>query len=345
MMKQWQISRFGVGHLRLVGIGIPVPGPHELLVQVSAVSLNYRDRLVIEGAFFPDLAMPFVPCSDAVGKVVSAGAEVTRFRPGSRVLTHFFTRWLNGAVRAADESVSLGGPLPGVLSEYIIVHESAAIAAPEYLSDAEASTLPIAALTAWWALFENKPLRPGDTVLVQGTGGVALFALQFASAAGARVIVTSSSDEKLAKTKERGAWGTINSTGNPDWDREILALTEGHGVDHVLEAVGGDNVGRSLNALARGGQIALIGFLQSRELKLDILDFMLKFASIHTVGVGHRRAFEAMNRALAHWFTRPVIAATYPLADAPAAFAHLHRGPFGKVVVSLATPPVTTLSR
>lgn len=337
-MKRWHLTHFGLAHLEPGESPPPAPGSHELLVRVSAVSLNYRDRLVIEGAFFPDLAFPFTPASDAAGTVEAVGGHVTRFRRGDRVTTHFFARWKDGAVRPEEESESPGGPLPGVLAEYIVVDENAVVATPAYLSDVEASTLPIAALTAWSALFGNRPLRPGETVLVQGTGGVSLFALQFASASGARVIVTSGSEEKLDQAKALGAWATIHRAEGRDWDREVLALTDGHGADHVLEVVGGDHARGSLNALARGGQISLIGFLQSRELKFDILDFMLKFASVRTVGVGHRRAFEAMNRALAHWQTRPVIAAVYPLADAPAAFAHLDRGPFGKVVIAMTQP-------
>jgi NADPH:quinone reductase-like Zn-dependent oxidoreductase len=223
-MKQWELTRFGFDGLQLGESAVPEPNPGELLVRVSAVSLNYRDKFVIEGKFFPDLRFPFVPASDASGRVEATGKGVTRFRPGDRVTTHFFAKWMDGPVRSVEDSVSLGGPLPGVLSEYIVVHENGALATPIFLSDAEASTLPIAALTAWSALFENKPLKPGETVLVQGTGGVSLFALQFAVAFGARVIVTSSSDHKLSRTKVLGASEGINYSRLQDWDGEVLAL-------------------------------------------------------------------------------------------------------------------------
>jgi len=334
-MKHWQLTGFGADRLLRNESEIPTPGPHELLVRVAAVSLNYRDRLVLDGSFFPDLAFPFVPLSDAAGEVVAVGREVTRFREGDRVVTHFFRDWIDGPVRAAEDSASVGGPLPGVLAEYILVPEHGAVATPGYLSDVEASTLPIAALTAWWALSENKPLRPGETVLVQGTGGVSLFALQFASALGARVIVTSSSEEKLARVREMGAEATVNYATHPEWDREVLALTGGRGFDHALEVVGGGNLRRTLNALARGGQVSLIGFMESRDASFDILGFMLKFATLRPVGVGHRRSFEAMNRALEVAKIRPVIDAVYPFDDAPAALEHLDRGPFGKLVIRI----------
>ena len=332
--KQWQLTGFGLDHLELSDAAVPQPGRHQLLIRVAAASLNYRDKWVVEGKFFPDLRFPFVPGSDAAGSVAAAGEGVTRFRKGDRVTTHFFSKWLNGTVpTAAEQASSLGGPLPGVLAEYILVDEEAVVATPAYLSDVEASTLPIAALTSWWALFGNRPLQPGQVVLVQGTGGVALFAVQLAVAAGAQVIVTSSSAEKLARAKALGATASINYRSHPDWDRETLRLTDGRGADHILEVVGGGNLRRSQRALARGGQIALVGFLDSDQLEMDIIPFMLKYGTLHTVGVGHRRAFEEMNRALAANTIRPVVDRVYPFVEAPAAFSHLDRGPFGKVVI------------
>ena len=334
-MEQWELKRFGLDSLQLGEGVVPQPGPGELLIRVSAVSLNYRDKCVIEGKFFPALRFPFIPASDAAGSVEAVGSDVTRFRPEDRVMTHFFTKWMDGSVRSEEDSVSLGGPLPGVLSEYVVVSEDAAIAVPAYLNDAEASTLPIAALTAWSALFENKSLKPGETILVQGTGGVSVFAVQFASAFGARVIVTSSSDEKLSRAKALGAAEGINYSYVPEWGWEVQALTNGRGADHVLEVVGGSNLQQSLNALARGGQIALIGFLQSETMTLEIIPFMLKFATLNSVGVGHRKAFEAMNRALEAKCIHPVIDTVYPFREARAAFDHLNRGPFGKVVIEV----------
>ncbi len=333
-MKQWQLTGFGLDHLELSEGAVPQPGPRQLLIRVAAASLNYRDKWVVEGKFFPNLRFPFVPGSDAAGSVVAIGEGVARFREGDRVTTHFFSQWLDGAVPSpAQAASSLGGPLPGVLAEYILVDEEAVVATPAYLSDTEASTLPIAALTAWWALFGNCPLQPGQTVLVQGTGGVALFTIQLAVAAGARVIVTSRSTEKLVRAKALGATEGINYANQPDWDQEVLRLTNGRGAGHILEVAGGKNLRRSQRALARGGQIALVGFLDSDQLEMDIIPLMLKYGTLHTVGVGHRRAFEDMNRALAAKMIRPVVDRVYPFVEAPAAFSHLDQGPFGKVVI------------
>jgi NADPH:quinone reductase-like Zn-dependent oxidoreductase len=200
-MKVWEIHAYGLENLRLAERSVPEPGPNQLLVRVSAVSLNYRDKLTIEGIFFPNLAFPFVPASDASGEVVAIGADVNRFAVGDRVMSHFFSKWIDGAAGAEEFASSLGGPLAGVLSEYVLLNEESAVKTPAYLSDAEAATLPIAALTAWFALIENGRLKGGETVLVQGTGGVSLFAAQIAAAMNARVIITSGSDRKL----ERGS--------------------------------------------------------------------------------------------------------------------------------------------
>jgi NADPH:quinone reductase-like Zn-dependent oxidoreductase len=235
--------------------------------------------------------------------------------------------------RAGDESPTLELPLPGVLSEYVLLDEDGAVKTPEYLSDAEASTLPIAAVTAWSALFERCQLQPGDTVLVQGTGGVSLFALQLACAAGARVILTSSSDEKLKRAKELGADAVINYARDPEWNVAVKALTNGAGVDHVLDVAGGDSIARSMDALTVGGNIVIVGLLQSPTFTLEILPFILKQATIHTLSVGSREAFEKMNRALGLSKIRPVIDREYALAEVPQALDRLSEGPFGKVVI------------
>jgi NADPH:quinone reductase-like Zn-dependent oxidoreductase len=335
-MKSWQLEKFGLASLRLTDAAMPQPGPRELLVRVTAISLNYRDKLIIEGGMLPDLKFPFLPASDAVGEVVAVGDQVSRFRSGDRVVSHFQTAWLDGVAPPGKAYTrTLGGPLPGVLAEYILLQEDAAVAPPPSLNDAEAATLPIAALTPWFALFEAAKLTPGQTVVVQGTGGVSIFAIQLASTAGARVIVTSSSDDKLARAKKLGASDGINYARQPDWDEAVKALTAERGADHVLEIAGGDNLRRSLNALASGGRISLIGLLQGLEFTLGVIPFMLKRATLEGILVGHRRAFEAMNAAIEANRLKPVIDAVYPFADAHRAFAHLDRGPFGKVVIEV----------
>ncbi|MPZ20850.1 MAG: zinc-binding dehydrogenase [Luteitalea sp.] len=335
-MKVWQISKFGLDALEQLERTVPQPGPNEILVKIAAVSLNYRDKLVVEGTYNASFLLPLVPASDAAGTVVALGPGVTRVRMGDRVIGLFYPKWFDGDVRAAQHDDTLGGPLPGMLAEYVVFHEQAVVAAPSYLDDREASTLPIAALTAWTALFEHAHVGPGQTVLVEGTGGVSVFGLQLASAAGARVIVTSSRDEKLARAKALGAWETINYTSHPHWDERAIELTSGRGVDLVLEVFGGDNVQRAAHALARGGTIALIGLLQDVSARLDIVPFMVNMRTLRGVSVGNRRQIEAMNRALDRIQLRPVIDTVYPFAETPAAFEHVSRGAFGKVVIALA---------
>jgi NADPH:quinone reductase-like Zn-dependent oxidoreductase len=335
-MKAWQIGRFGLDALEQVEHRVPRPGPHDLLVRIGAASLNYRDRMVIEGTFVPDLALPFVPASDGAGEVVAIGKDVTRFRVGDRVIGTYIPKWIDGDGRGpAGDYVNRGGPLPGVLAEYVLFDEQGAVPTPSYLTDREASTLPIAAVTAWTALFEHGRLRPGDTVLVEGTGGVSIFALQLAVAAGARVIATSSSDEKLERAKALGASDTINYARTPAWDEQVRDITSGHGADHIIEVVGGDNVRRAVNALARNGHLALVGLMEGLTLSADIMPMLVERRAIRGLIVGSRRNFEDLNRALDLLRLRPVIDRVYPFDDAPAALAHLTRGAFGKIVIDV----------
>ena len=235
-MKAWELTKFGQEkNLQLVERPVPVPGPGEVLVRVHAVSLNYRDKVLVEGTYMPSLQLPFVPASDACGEVMAVGDGVTRAAVGDRVTGQYRVRWIDGKPGPEEIALSLGGPLPGVLAEYVLWPQEAVVKAPSHLSYEEAATLPIAGLTAWFALMEDGRLKAGESVLAQGTGGVSLFAVQFSAMAGARVIVTSSSDEKLAKAKQLGATDTVNYRTTPDWDMTVLELTGGRGVDHVIE--------------------------------------------------------------------------------------------------------------
>lgn len=338
-MQVWQLPAFGLENLRLARRPVPRPGPDEVLVKVAAVSLNYRDKLIINGGLLPvPPPMPFVPVSDMVGHVVGRGSHATRLQVGERVMGHFWTQWLDDAPprEMRSHGLSLGGPLPGMLAEYVVLPASVAVMAPLSLSDAEASTLPVAALTAWFALVEAGALRTGQTVLVQGTGGVSLFGLQFAQTLGARVIVTSRSDDKLARAMVLGAWAGINTARVPDWAQTALDLTAGHGVDQVLELMGGDNLRQSVQALADGGHILQIGFMHDTEIRLPAIALQLRRATLRGVSVGHRRAFEAMNIAIDRHGIRPVIDTVFAFADAPAAFARLDEGLFGKLVIQVA---------
>jgi NADPH:quinone reductase-like Zn-dependent oxidoreductase len=335
-MMAWQLQAFGPGNLEMAERPVPRPGPDEVLVKVATVSLNYRDTLVINGELLPDPpTMPFVPTSDMVGQVVETGSRVRRFKLGDRVMGHFWTQWQDGPPPAAmlRHGLSLGGPLPGMLAEYVVLSEEVAVAAPASLSDEQACTLPVAALTAWFALVEAGQLRKGQTVLVQGTGGVSLFGLQFAQALGARVIVTSRSDDKLARAAALGAWAGINTARVPAWASAVAELTHGNGVDHVLELMGGDNLRQSVAALAGSGHILQIGFMEDAEIRLPALPLQLRRATLQGVSVGHRRAFEQMNSAIDRYGIKPVIDEVFSFAQAPAAFARLEQGPFGKVVL------------
>ncbi len=337
-MRRWQLPSFGLTNLELAEAPVPVPGRNDLLIRISAVSLNYRDRLVVDGELLPDKpAMPFVPVSDMAGDVVAAGADVSRFKVGDRVLGNFWTQWIDGEPprEMSRHGLSLGGPLPGVLAEYATLHEDVAVRAPASLTDTEASTLPVAALTAWFALVETGHVKAGDTVLVQGTGGVALFGLAIARAFGAHAIVTSRSAEKLERATALGASAVIDTSATPDWSNAALELTDGRGADHVLELIGGDNLRQSAAALASGGRIAQIGFLRGSEIVLSAVPMMLKRAIIQGITVGHRRAFEDMISAIDAHGIKPVIDKVYAFDDAPAAFAHLDRGPFGKIVIGV----------
>jgi NADPH:quinone reductase-like Zn-dependent oxidoreductase len=302
-------------------------------VRVHAVSLNYRDKVLVEGIYMPSLPLPFVPASDACGEVTAVGAGVTRAAVGDRVTGQYRVRWIDGKPGPDEVALSLGGPLPGVLAEYVLWPQEAVVKAPSRLSYEEAATLPIAGLTAWFALMEDGRLKAGESVLVEGTGGVSLFAVQFAAMAGARVIVTSSSDEKLAKAKQLGAHDTVNYRTTPDWDKTVLEMTGGLGVDHVIEVGGGETFSRSLNALAIEGHVAVVGFLGGMEINVDARSLIRKRARVQGIAVGHRRAFEEMNRAIEIHGLRPVIDRCFPFAGVREAFSYLDKGAFGKIVI------------
>jgi len=337
-MKVWQLPTFGLANLEMAQRPVPRPGPNEVLVKVAAVSLNYRDKLVVNGELLSELPpMPFVPVSDMAGEVVELGSQTSRFKVGDRVMGNFWTQWLNGEPPRAmlKHGLSLGGPLPGMLAEYVVLPEEVAVVAPSSLSDEEASTLPVAALTAWFALVDAGKLRQGQTVLVQGTGGVSLFGLQFARALGARVIVTSRSEDKLALAKALGAWASINTTYVPAWAQTAVELTGGDGVDQVMELMGGDNLLQSVEALASSGHILQIGFMNDTEIRMPAIPLQLRRATLQGVSVGHRRAFEDMNQAIDLHGIKPVIDKVFSFTEAPAAFKHLEQGPFGKVVIKV----------
>jgi NADPH:quinone reductase-like Zn-dependent oxidoreductase len=330
-MQRWQIESFDRRSLTRVEAPIPSPGPGQILVRTQAVSLNYRD-LMITGNTYPWTApLPFTPASDLAGVVEAVGPGVTRWQGGERIVSSFFAGWVDG--QAPSDTFPLGGPGPGALATHVLLDEHWAVAAPETLDAEQASTLPCAALTAWFALFEAGSLKAGDSVLLHGTGGVALFGLQFAAMHGATAIVVSGDAGKRDQALALGASHAI--ARDADWPAEARRLTNGRGVDHVLETVGGPNLGRSLSAVAQGGRVSVIGVIGGERVEASAVDFFRSRAVVQGVGVGPRRALEDMIRAIDATRMQPVIAGRYGFADVPGAFEHLARGAFGKVVVSV----------
>jgi NADPH:quinone reductase-like Zn-dependent oxidoreductase len=331
-----QLKAFGLDGVSLVPVELPSPGPSEVLVELRAASLNYRDLMVALGWYNPKLEMPRILGSDAAGVVTAVGSHVTRFKVGDRVTSLFFQDWQAGEIDAATGKSALGGPIDGVFTTARLFPEHGLIATPGYLTDEEAATLPCAALTAWNALIEKGHIAAGETVLIQGTGGVSLFALQIAKLHGARVIVTSSSDEKLARARALGADETINYRTTPDWDAEVFKLTGKRGVDHVVEVGGAGTMPRSLKAVRVAGQIHVIGVLTGKGEGVDCTPILGKSLSVHGIYVGSAAMFARMNAAFAANAVKPVIDRVFPLTQAREAFQHLQSGShFGKVVLSL----------
>ena len=312
----------------------PKPGPHDVLVRMRAAALNYRDHAIITGKYRYDLDRETIPCSDGAGEVIAVGGTVTRFKVGDRVIPTFFQIWIDGT--PPKNRSALGAPLDGTLAEFVVLHEDGWVAMPKSLSFQEAATLPCAGPTAWNALMRGNPVKPGDTVLCLGTGGVSMFALQFARAAGARVIVTSSSDEKIVRARKLGASDGVNYKTHPDWEKEVLALTGGRGVDCVIENGGIGTLARSFQCVGWGGKISLIGVLAGREGNANPHDLMFKQASLHGIGVGSRGSLEQLIQAIEVNQIKPVIDRVFSFDQVPDAFALQAAGDFvGKIVVNI----------
>lgn len=336
-MKAYEIQEpFGIDALTLVERPEPQPGPGQVLVRIRAVSLNYRDLLVVKGVWRP--TSPRIPASDGVGEVVAVGEGVTRIRTGDRVAGIFLPGWIDGEVTPEKlQTPSLGGVgLDGTLAEYVSFDEGTVVRVPEHLSDEEAATLPLAAVTAWHAVIRRSGVKKGDTVLVQGTGGVSLFALQFAHRVGARVIVTSSSDEKLRRAGGLGAVHGINYKESPDWDERVLEITEKRGVDHVVEVVGAENLTRSLNAVRMSGSISVIGLLGGTSARIETFGFVEKNVRLNGIYIGSREMFEEMNQAITEHGLKPVVDRVFAFDEVQDALRYLETGShFGKVCVRL----------
>ncbi|MDH3994754.1 MAG: NAD(P)-dependent alcohol dehydrogenase [Gammaproteobacteria bacterium] len=335
-MKTIQLTAFGLENLQSVSVDRPTPGPGEVLVKMGAASVNPRDYQIITGQFTPDVAFPLIPLSDGAGEVVAIGDGVSRVAVGELVTPLFFPNWISGEALGDERKQSSGLELPGTLREYAVYPEQALALAAEHLSAEEAACYPCAGLTAWTSLVTKSQIEADNTVLVMGTGGVALMGLQLAKALGARVIILSSSDERLAKARELGADHCINYHSELNWG-EMAYEIAGHGVDAVLEIGGSGTLENSLAAIRHGGHINIIGYMAGVEMGITVFPLIIKNANLHGIGTGNREDYEAMMRCVQEHQIRPVIAARYPMQDTARALDDLQQGGHcGKRVINIA---------
>jgi NADPH:quinone reductase-like Zn-dependent oxidoreductase len=331
-----EIQRFGLDGLVRVERSVREPGPGQVRLAVRACSLNYRDLLTIKGLYNPRQPLPLVPLSDGVGLVEALGEGVDRVALGDRVAGIFAQAWLEGPFRPEARASTLGGPLDGMLAESVVLDAQGLVPVPEHLSDEQAACLPCAGVTAYNALFDQGGLRAGQTVLLLGTGGVSIFGLQLAKAAGARVIITSSSDDKLARAGTLGADEGINYVKNPDWHKRVRELTGGQGVDLVLEVGGAGTLARSVDATRFNGRVALIGVLAGVQAELPLTSILMKQVRVQGVLVGSRTHFEALNRLVQLHAIEPVIDRVVDFERVDEAFVHMEKAAhFGKIVISI----------
>lgn len=334
-MKAYVVSKgaTSLDALKQVERSEPEPGPGQVLVRVRATSINFRDQMVIAGRYFGGAVdRDVIPLSDGAGEVVAVGSGVSSIQPGDRVAGTFFLGWIDGVASAPH--AARGVPADGMLAEYVVLDERDTVRVPASLSFEEAATLPCAGVTTWHALIETCGVRPGDTVLTLGTGGVSTFALAFGGAAGARVIVTSSSDEKLDRARSLGAWRGINYKRHPDWHEQVLEITGGAGATHVIETGGPGTLGKSMQAVGFGGHIALIGVLAGPEGDTAPHPLMFKGAHLHGIFVGSRAMFERMTRGIEANDLKPVVDRVFEFNEAAEAFHYQQSGTlFGKVVI------------
>ncbi len=336
-MRAWEIvSDGGVDALALNDQPMPEPRSGQILVKVHASSVNYRDLSTIEDPVSRKLPYPTIPNSDAAGEVAAIGDGVDGVAVGDRVMSCFFQNWEAGPISSTAMASALGGTEPGVLAEYVLLSARGVVPVPEHLSWQEAATLPCAALTAWHALTQPRSVRPGETVLLLGTGGVSVFAQQFCRLMGARTIVTSSSDGKLERMQSLGAWETINYKETVDWDSRVTELTDGVGADRIVEVGGPGTLQKSINAVRVGGIIGLIGILTGVEGAVSPTAIMRKSVTLRGIYVGSRQMFVDMNKAISLHGMKPVIDETFEFSDARAAYHQMRSAKhFGKLVISV----------
>ncbi len=336
-MKAYEINEFGIDNLTLAEREDAPPKSNEVKVKFHAASLNYRDLLMVTGKYNPRLKMPLVPFSDGAGEVVETGGDVTKFKTGDRVTPIFMQGWIDGAIDAEKGRTALGGDSDGVLREFGNFDENGLVCVPDHFSYEEAATLPCAAVTAYNALYCSGGIKPDDTILLQGTGGVSIFALQLASVLGCRIIITSSSDEKLERAKELGATDFVNYKTVEDWDKKVLVLTEKRGVDTIVEVGGAGTLQKSVNAARVGGNIAVIGVLSGKG-EFNPTSILMKSVRLQGIYVGSRQMFEDMNREFCqHTHLKPVIDRIFEFGEVKDALKYMESAAhFGKIVVKIA---------
>jgi len=336
IMKAYEINEFGIENLSSVECEKPEPNASEVLVKFHAASLNYRDLMMVKGFYNPKLKTPIAPLSDGAGEIVAVGETVTKWKIGDRVCPIFMQGWIDGAIEVSKARTALGGDVDGCLREFGAFDENGLVRIPDHLSYEEAATLPCAGVTAYNALFYASSLKPDHTVLLQGTGGVSIFALQFASVHGARTIITSSSDEKLRRAKDLGANDLINYKERTDWDKAVLELTEKRGVDTVVEVGGAGTMQKSVNAVKMGGDVAVIGILSGAG-EFNPTSILMKSVKLQGIFVGSRQMFEQMNLMLCqHNHLKPVIDKTFAFDRAQDALRYMESaGHFGKIVIKI----------
>lgn len=333
--RQYQLQKTGDAPpvLKLVDAPVRQPAEHEVLVRVHAVSLNRRDVYVMRGQYPGPMRPNLVPLSDGAGEVVATGARVTRFKKGDRVAAIFFQQWIDGRPKPEYMASALGGAVDGMLSQYVTLSENGVVSIPAHLSYEEAATLPCAGVTAWNALVTRGHTQPGDFVLLQGTGGVSILGLQLAVALGAKPVITSSSDEKLARARQLGAVATVNYKTTPDWEKSVQKATHG-GVQQALEVGGKQTLPKTLASLAFGGHVALIGGLSEFGGEIASYELIGRNATASGLYVGSRADFEALNAFLDKHKLKPAVDKVFEYADASAAFDYMDSGNlFGKVVI------------
>ncbi len=337
-MRAYQLPKSGAGIASLTRVERPDPKPayRQVLVKVKACALNFRDLGIVRGTYRVPVRDNIIPLSDGAGEVIEIGPGVTRVKVGDRVAGNFFQRWQGGEPVADVHTSALGGSIDGMLADYALLEEAGAVKIPPHLSLEEGATLPCAGVTAWHAMMEHAKLKAGDTILLQGTGGVSIFGLQFAHAMGIRAIVTSSSDEKLKRAKALGAAFGINYKTTPDWDKAAMEFTSGAGVDHVIEVGGAATLTRSFQAIRAGGKVSMIGGFSGGATELNPGLIFSRRANVQGISVGSTQMFMAMNRAIEANGIKPVIDKVFAFADAPEAYKHMASGAhFGKIVISV----------